>query len=94
MLKVDFNKWNQDAHELRKQAIIAKHPRTRERIMALYEITQGKCPTKVAREIKRRPATVMEWVHKYNKNGLTAIQYKRTGGSLSLFYLESPITSL
>jgi hypothetical protein len=94
MLKVNYNKWNQDSHELRREAIIAKHPRTRERIMALYEITQGKCPTKVAREIKRRPATVMEWVHKYNKGGLMAIQYKRTGGSLPLFCMELPITSL
>ena len=36
--------------------------------------------TQVAKETKRNPETVMTWVHRYNQEGLTAVQYRRTGG--------------
>lgn len=80
MLKVKCEVWNQNGEILRQEALAAKHPRTRERLMALYEISEGKSATKVGKETKRNPQTVMEWVHKYNQEGLTALKYRRTGG--------------
>ena len=80
MLKVKCEVWNQNREILRKEALAAKHPRTRERLMALYEISQGKSATKVGKETQRNPQTVMEWVHKYNREGLTALKYQKTGG--------------
>ena len=53
----------------------ASHPRTRERLMALYEISLGKSATQVAKDSQWNPQTVMEWVHRYDKaNGLNSIQ--------------------
>ena len=60
------------------------HPRTRERLMALYEIAQGQSATQVGRATKRNPQTVMEWVHRYNQGGPSAIKYQHTGGHLPL----------
>jgi hypothetical protein len=34
MLKVDCQKWNDNAQSLRHQAVMATHPRTRERFLA------------------------------------------------------------
>ena len=85
MIKVNYNKWNQTPQILRKEAIQANHRRTRERLLALYEITQGKTATQVSIEIKRRLNTVLDWVHSYNNKGLEALTYKKTGGRLPLF---------
>ena len=54
--------------------------RTRERFLALYEITQESCATHVAERTRRHPQTVMEWLHLYNTRGPEALAYKRTGG--------------
>jgi Tfp pilus assembly protein PilP len=56
----------------------ASHPRTRERFLALYEITQESCATRVAAQARRHPQTVMEWLHLYNTP--EALAYQRTGG--------------
>ena len=58
----------------------ASHPRTRERFLALYEITQESCATRVAERTRRHPQTVMEWLHLYNTGGPEALAYQRTGG--------------
>ena len=84
-VKVNYNKWNQTPQILREEAIKANHRRTRERLLALYEITQGKTATQVSIEIKRRPNTVLDWLHAYNNKGLEALIYKKTGGRLPLF---------
>lgn len=80
MLKVNYHRWNKTPQDLREQALEAEHPRTRERYLALYEIASGKSANQVSKEIKRRPDTVMDWVHKYNSKGHEGIVYKRTGG--------------
>jgi hypothetical protein len=80
MLKINYAQWNQTPQDLRQQALEAEHPRTRERYLALYEIASGKNAYQVSKEIKRRPDTVMDWVHKYNTKGHEGIVYKRTGG--------------
>ena len=85
MLKVDCNKWNDNAQSLRHQAVMATHPRTRERFLALYEITQSKNVTLVAGEINRRPPTVMEWVPADNERG-GALIYPSSGGRSPLFH--------
>src|SRR6187200_3739185 len=51
--------------DLRHVALSAPHARTRERALALYEITQGSCATRVAARTGRHPQTVMGWVHAY-----------------------------
>ena len=80
MLKVNCARWVQSKELLREEALKAGHPRTRERLMALYEISEGKNATQVAIETKRNPETVMKWVHRYNQEGLGALKYQRTGG--------------
>jgi transposase len=58
----------------------ALHRRTRERFLALYEITQESCATRVAERTHRHPQTVLEWLHLYNTRGPEALAYQRTGG--------------
>ena len=85
MVKVDYSKWNQTPQFLRDKALTAAHRRTRERFLALYEITQGKNASQVAAEIKRRAHSVLSWVHIYNTHGSEALMYKRSGGRRPLF---------
>src|SRR3954463_5916886 len=71
MLRVDHARWDQTPADLRELAMRASHPRTRERFLALYEITQESCATRVAERTRRHP--VMEWLHLYNTRGPEAI---------------------
>ena len=80
MLRVDHARWGQTPTDLRRLAMSASHPRTRERFLALYEITQESCATRVAAQARRHPQTVMEWLHLYNTGGPEALTYQRTGG--------------
>ena len=80
MLKVELSKWGHSAAELREIALSAEHPRSRERLLALYEICAGKSATAVGRASGRNPQTVMEWVHRYNDQGIDALLYRHTGG--------------
>ena len=57
----------------------ASHLRTRERFLALYEITQESCATRIAERTHRHPQTVLEWLHLYNTGGPKALTYQRTG---------------
>jgi transposase len=80
MLRIDHARWGQTPEDLRRLATSAPHPRTRERFLALYEITQASCATQVAPHTCRHPQTVMGWVHAYNEHGPAALAYRRTGG--------------
>ena len=80
MLRVDHARWDQTPADLRRLATSAPHPRTRERFLALYEITQESCATRVAARTRRHPQTVTEWLHLYNTRGPEALTYRRTGG--------------
>jgi hypothetical protein len=79
MLRVEYARWDQTPADLRELAMSASHPRTRERFLALYEITQESCATRVAERTRRHPQTVMEWLHLYNIRGPEALVYQRTG---------------
>jgi transposase len=65
---------------LRQLATSAAHQRTRERFLALYEVTRASCATQVASRTHRHPQTVMEWLHLYNTHGPEALTFRRTGG--------------
>ena len=80
MLRVEFARWDQTPADLRELAMSASHLRTRERFLALYEITQESCATRIAERTHRHPQTVMEWLHLYNTGGPEALTYQRTGG--------------
>ena len=80
MLRVDVARWDQTAEDLRRLAMSASHARTRERSLALYEIAQGRCATRVAERTGRHPQTVMAWLHAYNVQSPEALVYRRTGG--------------
>src|SRR3954447_14339507 len=79
MLRVESARWGQTPADLRELAMSASHLRTRERFLALYEITQESCATRIAERTHRHPQTVMEWLHLYNTGGPEALTYQRTG---------------
>jgi hypothetical protein len=84
MLRVDYDRWGQTPEDLRQLATSAAHQRTRERFLALHEVTQASCATQVAAQVaartRRHPQTVMEWRHLYNTRGPEALTFRRTGG--------------
>ena len=80
VLRVDYERWDQTTVDLRQLALNAAHPRSRERFLALHEMTQGACATEVATRTGRHPQTVMAWLHAYNEHGPAALIYQRRGG--------------
>src|SRR5215203_3791700 len=84
-LRVDSARWGQTPEDLRHLALSAPHARTRERALALFDITQYRCATQVAVRTGRRAHTVMDWVHAYNAQGPDALTFRRTGGRRPLF---------
>ena len=80
MLHVNYDRWGQTPEDLRQLAMRAAHQRTRERFLALYEITQASCATQVAARTQRHPQTVMKWLHLYNTRGPETLTFRRTGG--------------
>ena len=93
MLRVDHARWDQTPADLRELAMSASHPRTRERFLALYEITQESCATRIAGRTHRHPQTVMEWLHLYNTRGPEALTYQRTGGRPPFARRSKPVSA-
>ena len=85
MLRVDCARWGQTPEDLPHLALSAPHARTRERALALFDITQYSCATQVAVRTGRRAHTVMGWVHAYNAQGPDALAFRRTGGRRPFF---------
>src|SRR5688500_18100126 len=85
VLRVDYARWGQTPEDLRQLAVSAPHARTRERALALFDITQHRCATQVAGRTGRRAHTVLGWVHAYNQGGPDALAFRRTGGRRPLF---------
>src|SRR3954467_3341967 len=85
VLRVDYARWGQTPEDLRHLAVSAPHARTRERGLALLDITQHRCAPQVAVRTGRRAHTVMEWVHAYNQGGPDALTFRRTGGGRPFF---------
>ena len=81
MIRPDFEKWNQNAEDIRRLSIEAEHPRSRERFQALYMIGSGqKNASQWAKDIKRQKQTVLEWLHSYNELGPDSLNYQHNGG--------------
>ena len=85
MIHVDCARWGQTPDDLRHLALSAPHARTRERALALFDITQHRCATQVAVRTGRRAHTVLGWVHAYNAQGPDALTFRRTGGRRPFF---------
>ena len=94
MIRVEYARWGQSPQDLRSLALRAPHARTRERARALFEITQGRCATRLAERTGRHPQTVMGWVHSYNAQGPDALVFRRTGGRRPLFARAAKRTSV
>lgn len=81
MVRPDFQKWAQSIEEIRRLSVEAEHQRSRERFQALYIIGSSQNnASQWAEKIKRRPQTVLDWVHRYNRYGPTGIDYQHSGG--------------
>ena len=85
MIRVDCARWGQTPEDLRHLALSASYARTRERALALFDITQHSCATQVAGRTGRRAHTVLAWVHAYNAQGPDALTFRRTGGRRPFF---------
>src|ERR687884_361991 len=85
VLRIDCARWGQTPEDLRHLALSAPHARTRERALALFDITQHSCATQVAMRTGRRAHTVLGWVHAYNQGGPDALAFRRTGGRRPFF---------
>jgi hypothetical protein len=85
VIRVDYARWGQTLEDLRHLGLSAPHARTRERALALFDITQHRCATQVALRTGRRAHTVMSWVHADNAQGPDALTFRRAGGRRPLF---------
>ena len=86
MVRPDLTKWGQSLSDLRRLALEADHPRSRERFLALYMIASGQTSaTPWARKNGRTKETVLRWVHLYNQAGPEGVLYRHSGGRRPLF---------
>ena len=91
MVRVEMSRWGQTVEDLRRLALQAPHPRTRERFLALSQIVDGTDnATSWAARFGRQDETVMRWVHTYNEKGPDAMTYRRTGSGAPLLRLKRP----
>src|SRR5215216_4372517 len=94
VIRVEYTRWGQTPEDLRHLALSAPHARTRERALALFDITQHSCASQVAGRTGRRVHTVMSWVHAYNAQGPDALAFRRTGGRRPFFACAAKPTSV
>ena len=94
MVRPDLNTWGHSLADLRRLAVNAQHPRSRERLLALYMIaSQQTNATAWAAHIGRTKETVLNWVHRYNLAGLEGVIYRHTGGRHPLLTKSNLINS-
>ena len=94
MIRVDLQKWGQSLQGLRRLALRAEHPRTRERFLALSLVADGTYDaTSWADRPGRQDEAVLEWLHAYNAGGPDALEYRRAGGASPLLLPTEPAGS-
>jgi hypothetical protein len=94
MIRVEMHNWGQSLDDLRRLALQAEHPRTRERFLALSLIADGTHnATSWAAQFGRQDDTVLKWVHDYNAQGPDALTYHRSGGLAPLLRPIKPANS-
>jgi hypothetical protein len=91
MIRIEMAKWGQSLEDLRRLALQAGHPRTRERFLALSLIADGTHnATTWADRFGRQDETVLRWLPTYNTKGPDALAYRRTGGPPPLLRPTNP----
>jgi hypothetical protein len=94
MIRIEMHNWGQSLDDLRRLALQAEHPRTRERFLALSLIADGTHnATTWADQFGRQDETVLRWPHTYNTEGPNALAYRRTGGPAPLLRPTNPSNS-
>ena len=94
MITIAMRTWGQTLDDLRRLAIAAPHPRTRERFLALSLIADGTHnASSFALAYDRQDETVMRWVHCYNRKGPDALTYRRTGSRAPFLPRTKPSNS-
>ena len=82
MVRPDLSAWGHTLADLRRLTVQAQHPRSRERLLALYMIaSQQTNATTWAAHIGRAKETVLNWVHQYNLAGPEGLIYRHTGAA-------------
>ena len=85
MARVENPRWGPSLEDLRRWALQAEHPRTRDRFLALALIADGThSATSWAARFGRQDDTALKWVHDDNSHGPAALTYRRTGGPAPL----------
>jgi transposase len=54
--------------------------RTAERLHAMYMRSKGLTPPEIAKITGKHVATIRRWIKAYNKAGISAMEYKHSGG--------------
>lgn len=67
MLRSALNRWSLTEKSLTELCLLAPHPRTRERLPALRDITRGSCASSLCKPLGRHLTTVLQWVHNFNE---------------------------
>lgn len=94
MVRVEGQTWGQSLEGLRRSALQAEHPRTRERLPARPLIADGTHnATSGAARFGRQDDTALKWVHDSNSHGPGALTYRRTGGPAPLSRPTKPADS-
>ena len=94
MIRVELQKWGQSLEDLRRLALRAEHPRTRERFLAFCLIADGThSATSWADRFGRQDETVLKWLHASNAGGPDALNSRRTAGAAPLSRPTKPARS-
>ncbi len=81
MVRTDLARWSLTEQSLTELCLLAPHPRTRERLLALRDITRGSCASVLCKPLGRHVTTVLKWVHDFNARGPQALIYRPSGGA-------------
>lgn len=81
-------KWPFTASDFRTLANQASNKRTYERFLALALLKEGKTALEVSKLLNRNYQTILNWVTRYNDDGIEALYYKPPPGQNSLLTEE------
>ena len=91
MIRIDLTRWSLSLALLGELITMAVHPRTRERLLAIFRIAQGDSAATVCRELQRDHHTVLKWAHDVSSGGPSALVYKHSGGTPSQLCSLAPL---
>lgn len=91
MIRIDLTRFSLSLALLGELITLAVHPRTRERLLAIFRIAQGDSAATVCRELQRDHHTVLKWAHDFHLGGPSALVYKHSGGTPSQLCSLAPL---